>query len=185
MVAVLFVRKDSIYKKIPGCNCYDIEKNALNFHGGMPIIAHPPCRGWGTLRRMAKPVPGETELAIWVAYMIRQEGGILEHPGGSKLWDAIELPKENEGKDKYGGWTLRMPQFWWGHSANKDTRFYIVGIDRKNLPVIPFKLGEAPSVICHSHKCRRRPEIKCNERNRTPWNLATWLVKAARGIKNL
>ena len=43
-VAVLFARKDSIYKEFEQCDVYDIERNALTFSGGIPIIAHPPCR---------------------------------------------------------------------------------------------------------------------------------------------
>ena len=32
-----------------GFDCWDIERNALNWPGGNPIVAHPPCRAWGQL----------------------------------------------------------------------------------------------------------------------------------------
>ena len=63
-VAALFVRRDSVYKKIPGVDCYDIDRDARTFPGGMPIVAHPPCRTWGKYRHRAKAPDGEHELAI-------------------------------------------------------------------------------------------------------------------------
>jgi hypothetical protein len=59
-VSALFVRKDSIYKEL-GVDCWDAERNALNWPGGNPLIAHPPCRAWGQLSHWAKPLPGEKE----------------------------------------------------------------------------------------------------------------------------
>ena len=62
-VAVLFARADSIYKSMPGCDVYDIERDARTWPGGAPVVAHPPCRSWGKFAHMAKPRPGERELA--------------------------------------------------------------------------------------------------------------------------
>ena len=36
----------SIYKTMPGVDAYDRLRDALTFSGGMPVIAHPPCRAW-------------------------------------------------------------------------------------------------------------------------------------------
>lgn len=33
-VAILFARADSVYKTLPGCDVYDIERDALTFPGG-------------------------------------------------------------------------------------------------------------------------------------------------------
>ena len=43
-VAVLFARADSIYKTLPGCDVYDIKRDARTWPGGCPVVAHPPCR---------------------------------------------------------------------------------------------------------------------------------------------
>jgi hypothetical protein len=76
----LFVRKDSIYKEL-GVDCWDAERNALNWPGGNPLIAHPPCRAWGQLSHWAKPLPGEKELAIWSIEKYENLGVYLSIPG--------------------------------------------------------------------------------------------------------
>lgn len=43
-VAVLFARTDSVYRSLPDVEVYDIERDARTFAGGMPVVAHPPCR---------------------------------------------------------------------------------------------------------------------------------------------
>ena len=43
MIAILFARKDSVYKAMPGLDVYDFERDALTWPGGAPLIAHPPC----------------------------------------------------------------------------------------------------------------------------------------------
>lgn len=65
LVAALFVRRDSIYKALPGVDAFDFDRNALSFAGGMPVVAHPPCRSWGRLRAFVTPAPGERDLAIF------------------------------------------------------------------------------------------------------------------------
>ncbi len=47
VVSVLFARSDSIYKTLDGCDVWDIERNALSWPGGNPVVAHPPCQRWG------------------------------------------------------------------------------------------------------------------------------------------
>lgn len=126
-VAALFVRADSIYKTMPQVDAWDIDRDARAFDGGMPVVAHPPCRAWGRLRRFASPRPDERNLARLAVALVRECGGVLEHPAGSLLWPAQSLPPPGAGADAFGGWTLAAPQMWWGHRAEKATWFYIVG----------------------------------------------------------
>lgn len=188
-VAVLFARSDSVYKTIQGCDVWDMGRDARKWPGGCPVVAHPPCRAWGRLRGLANPRPDEKELAVFAVAQVRKFGGVLEHPEASTLWPAQGLPNPGE-VDCFGGWTLPVLQFWWGHRAEKATRLYIVGCSRANVPEIPFALGEAPCV-CGSSGRRRgggrlhkgdlgwRPEITKAEREGTPPDLARWLVDLA------
>ena len=86
MYIALFVREDSSYKARAGWDAYDVGRDALSYSDLFPVVCHPPCRAWGRLSHMAHNVrEGEAELALWSIDKIRQNGGILEHPAGSRL----------------------------------------------------------------------------------------------------
>ncbi len=189
-VAALFVRQDSVYKQMPGVDAWDAERDARMFAGGCPVVAHPPCRAWGQLRKLANPRPDEKALALFAVEQVRRCGGVLEHPKASTLWPVAGLP-EPMATDEFGGWTLPIDQCWWGHRARKATRLYIVGCLPGDVPQLPMLLGE-PGFICGSSGRRRdgsrlhkgdagwRPEITKAEREHTPEALAAWLVELAR-----
>lgn len=191
-VAALFCRSDSIYKSLPGVDVYDIDRNALTFDQPLPVIAHPPCRAWGQLRKLANPRPGEKELAIFAVDTVRKNGGVLEHPRSSTLWPALDLPLPGS-FDDFGGWTFPIFQSWFGHKADKPTYLYIVGLLPSDLPDFPLSLGSA-LYVCGSPGRRLdgsrlhkgdpgwRPEITKAEREHTPPALANWLVSIARSI---
>lgn len=176
MVSVLFARSDSIYKTLPDCDVWDFERDALKWPGGNSIVAHPPCRAWGQLSHMANPRDGEKELAVWSIDQIRQWGGVLEHPAKSKLWPFLNLPLPGR-LDQFGGFSVWISQFWFGHKADKATLLYVAGCKPEDLPPIPFTLGEPPFVVASTSK--RRPEITKAEREATPLLLAKWLVELA------
>jgi hypothetical protein len=186
-IAVLFARADSIYKSIEGCDVWDIERNALNWPGGCPVVAHPPCRAWGRLSHMAKPRPGEKDLARWAVDRVRQWGGVLEHPNASRLWADKQLPKPGD-TDSFGGFTYPIHQNWFGHRAEKATLLYIVGCTASDLPRIPYVMGTATHVIASSTAKQNRkhpqfrPEVTRSEREHTPPVLAQWLVDLARTL---
>lgn len=189
-VAVLYVRRDSIYKDIDGCDCWDAERDARNWPGGMPCVCHPPCRAWGVLSHMANPRPGEHHLARIAIWQIRENGGVLEHPIGSKLWKDQDLP--DIGKyDRWGGWTMAIPQRWFGHPMEKLTKLYICGCKPGQLPPIPYTMEPAT----HAMGGKWLPDIKKRQardgsiredarkgkiREGTPPDFAKWLVDVAR-----
>jgi hypothetical protein len=172
-VAVLFARQDSIYKSMPGCDVYDIDRDARTWQGGAPIVAHPPCRAWGQLSHMAKPRADEKDLARYAVAQIRKWGGVLEHPVKSKLWPDQSLPSCGM-RDAFGGWTLVIPQNWFGHRAEKMTALYIVGVEPCDMPALPLVLGRASHVIAsstarqHRGHPQFRPEVTKPEREHTP-----------------
>lgn len=180
-VTALFTRQDSIYKTL-GIECYDIERDALTWEGGNACIAHPPCRAWGRLRKFAKPRPGEKELAIWAVEMVRENGGVLEHPESSTLWKELQLPKGSE-RDKWGGYTLSIDQHWFGHEARKRTWLYIAGCAPKDIPPYDIMWQLPGKVVSNSKRKGEtgwRPELAKSERERTPPKLAKWLIETAR-----
>ena len=177
-VVVLYARSDSIYKTLPGCDVWDAERDARNYRGKEPVVAHPPCGPWGRLRAFCKH-PEQKDLARHAVRIVRENGGVLEHPAGSTLWEDQSLP-EPGAKDKWGGWTMTAPQWWWGHRAEKASRFYIVGCDAKDLPEIPMRLGEPTHVIQSRKRRDYRPHVTKPEREHTPVELAKWLLEVAR-----
>ena len=187
-VAVLFARADSVYKTLPDVDVYDMERDARTYDGPWPVVAHPPCRAWGRLRHMANPRADERNLARLAVALVREFGGVLEHPAASTLWPAQQLPEPGQ-RDAFGGWTLPISQNWWGHRAAKATRLYVVGCEPSDAPTPPLVLGEAEAVCGTSGRRTdgtrntRRPEISKDEREHTPPELATWLVELASRCK--
>lgn len=180
-VAVLFARADSIYKEIPWVDVYDAQRDARTYDGPYPVVAHPPCRAWGRLRKFARPRPDERNLGRLAVALVREFGGVLEHPAGSTLWGAQRLPMPASGeRDQYGGWTLAAPQKWWGHKAEKSTWFYIVGCAHGDVPDLPIVLGDATHVVQSRKRHDYRPHISKAEREHTPQPLAQWLIELAR-----
>ncbi len=180
-VAVLFARADSVYKTLPECDVYDIERDARTYDGPLPVVAHPPCRAWGGFAMFAKPRPDERSLARLAVALVREFGGVLEHPARSALWPAQKLPEPGQ-RDQWGGWTLPIDQHWWGHRAQKRTRLYICGCEPADIPDMPMKLGRAEYVVGDVGRATRgddRPEITKAEREHTPLELARWLVDLA------
>lgn len=138
-IAVLFARRDSAYKNDKCFDVYDFDRDARTFCKKMPVLAHPPCRAWGQLSHMANPREGEKELAYFALSQVRLNGGVLEHPAGSRLWQEASLPFEGFLIDDFGGFTIEIDQYDFGHVARKRTKLYICGIDKSELPALPPK----------------------------------------------
>lgn len=181
VAAVLFARKDSRYKNLVGYDVYDIDRDARTFEGKLPVIAHPPCRAWGRLSHMANPRPDEKDLAYFALEKVRANGGVLEHPKGSKLWKEANLPKPDEPSDEYGGFTILVDQYNFGHVARKWTHLYIVGIDKADLPPIPTREGTPWKTICGITGQRGR---RCTqyEREYTPDLLIDFLTEICKKV---
>jgi hypothetical protein len=171
-VAVLCARARSVYHTLPGCDVFTAERDAFTFAGGSPVVAHPPSRLFGKLKHFAKSADEETErfLAVFCADQVRRCGGVLEHPAQSVLWEMAGLPQP--GQPTREGFTLALPQWWFGHLGEKLTWLFFAGIARGDLPEIPFRLDSQ----------ERRPveNLSIRQREATPVALAEWLVETAR-----
>lgn len=175
--AVLFARRDSIYKTLD-CDVWDEDRDARKWPGGAPVVVHPPCRLWSKLAPLSKAPIEEKQLAIFAVAKVREFGSVLEHPAHSKLWECLVIPGERlpaPGKrDSFGGFTISVPQWWWGHKAEKMTWLYVCRL-LGHLPEMPFKLGEATHVVSSGYARFRgdrgrsmKPEVSKREREAPP-----------------
>jgi len=181
-VSVLFARSDSIYKTIDGCDVWDADRDARNWPGGSPVVAHPPCRTWGSLKTKAKAPAGEKHLALFALAMVRQYGGVLEHPWQSDLRAQPDMPAVGR-RDVWGGWILPIRQHWFGHKAIKRTMLYICGCEPREIPTMPMELGEASHTVglwSGRDRDNCKPGLPKSEFDKTPPALAEWLVELAR-----
>lgn len=187
-VSILFVRADSIYKTMPGTDCYDIQRDAKTFAGGTPVIVHPPCRTWSSLAPcVTRAKPGEKALAPWAVEQVRKWGGVLEHPAGSKLWAYCKLPPAGGLPDEHGGICLLVDQWHWGHRARKPTRLYIVGA--ASIPAMPVRVGKPTHCVTQGKGVRVGhpkflPRVPDWEREATPPAFAEWLIRLAASCKH-
>lgn len=184
MTTVLFTRSDSVYLSLD-CDCWDIHRNARNYSGSGPVIAHPPCRQWGRFKNLAHKDEGEKELARAAVRYIRFHGGVLEHPENSSLWQQMGMPLPGRGHDVHMGWTLSVDQSWWGHRARKRTWLYIVGVGPKSIP--PWPLRDEPVTRCVAPSKKNTKGLKTiskKERDATPLEFAKYLISIVELIKS-
>jgi hypothetical protein len=169
MTIVLFTKENSIYEQL-GCECYGKERNALTYTGDKPVIAHPPCRAWGTMKHWAKPEIGEKELALWAFDLVNKNGGILEHPLRSELWKTVNTST---------GHLFPINQLDFGHVCTKPTMLYISGLQTlSSLPTIPLTFKQ-PTHKIQSMKSEFGRKLKWankNQREGTPEKLAQWMI---------
>jgi len=179
VTTVLFTQEKSIYLQL-GCDCWDIHRDARNYAGSDPVIAHPPCRTWSKMKSLAKPNPAETELALMAIDIVRKNGGVLEHPKGSGLFTQGYLPLPGK-PDPHGGFSICVDQFWWGHLCKKPTLLYIVGVKQSELPAIPYSLDCVTRFIASSKATRhtKMKHISKAGRSATPIEFAKWLIQVA------
>lgn len=172
-VAVLCTRRRSVYLAFPGVECYGEDRDCRSYGGPWPVVAHPPCRGWGRLRTFARVAPGELELAPFCLTQARTWGGVLEHPAGSRLWRefGMPIPGVDKSVDSFGGFSVSVCQGDWGHRALKWTWLYVVGMDLDRLPSMPIARRDAVGQVQLMHR---------GEREGTPVRFAMWLVEVAR-----
>jgi hypothetical protein len=136
MIAALFVETDGSYFNLPGVDPWDEKRDARQYPGSYPVIAHPPCQRWGkfwagqplhiklTGQRKIKGDDGgcfESALAS-----VRKYGGVIEHPYQSHAWAHFGLNKPSRKggwikADEFGGWTCCVEQGRYGHYARKPT----------------------------------------------------------------
>lgn len=169
MVQALYIDPRGPYPALLGReNCWDEKRDARLYAGPESVVAHPPCGPWGALRHLYRG--NEHDCAPRAVAQVHAYGGVLEHPRGSKLWEAAGLPKPGEWSD-YNGFTVEVDQCAWGHVARKRTWLYIVGLSRAEV-LSEVRTGGTP--VPEGIKVR-----SAQQRRRTPPAFAEWLVSLA------
>ena len=46
-IAALYVEEDGPYSQIDGVDAWGVTRDARQYDGPYPVIAHPPCKRWG------------------------------------------------------------------------------------------------------------------------------------------
>lgn len=182
------------YVRLPGVDCWGFAakngstdqpdmfaktRDAREYWGPSPVVAHPPCGPWGRFWCNYKGGEGAKSCAPRAVEQVRAFGGVLEHPSASHLWKHCSLPKPGEPADAFGGWTLEVEQVDWGHPCRKKTWLYIVGVGPERVPERP-----PPGVPSHVMVRLLRngndlPELSKSRRHLTPPAFARWLVRLA------
>lgn len=174
-VAALCVSGRSIYNHLPGVVAYDSRRDARTFSGGMPVVAHPPCRLWSrNLSHQAKAENPEAEknLGRWYVEQVLRCGGVLEHPAHSKLFEDCNLPLPNCRTGDPFLFTLYVEQCWFGYATPKPTWVLVSGVPLHQVEAMPFSLGA----------CRHdaMSGLSQSARARSVQPFAQWLCQTAR-----
>jgi hypothetical protein len=186
MIQALYIDPRGPYPRLLGReNCWDEARDARLYEGPGPVVAHPPCGPWGALRHLYRG--NEHDCAPRAVAQVHAYGGVLEHPRGSKLWEAAGLPKPGEWSD-YNGYTIEVDQCAWGHVARKRTWLYIVGLSREIVEA-EIRTGGTPTHwtsggrTSSSRQGSPVPEgikvCSAQQRRRTPIAFAEWLISIA------
>lgn len=150
VIAALYVQKDGCYSGLKGVDPWDKERDARQYSGPHPIVAHPPCERWGRFWHGSTRKPHQFELGAddgcfeAALAAVRRWGGILEHPCDSQAWEAFGLNAPVRGggwipADFCGGWTCYVEQGFYGHISRKPTWLYAMG---RNLPELRWGIGK-------------------------------------------
>ncbi len=132
-IAALFVETNGAYFDLQGIDPWDVRRDARNYKGPHPVVAHPPCSRWCRLAGLVEARWGHKRgddggcFASALA-SVRHYGGVLEHPAYTDAWKAFGLPKPNRHggwtRANCGGYTCHVEQGRYGHVAKKATWLY-------------------------------------------------------------
>lgn len=149
-VAALYVETNGCYFGLPDVDPWDEARDARQYAGPWPVVAHPPCQRWGRFWHGSTRKPHQFKLGddggcfASALESVRRFGGVIEHPAHSHAWRVFGLnaPKQGAGwqkADDMGGWTCYVEQGHYGHESRKPTWIYA---NRCRLPELNWSRGE-------------------------------------------
>lgn len=194
-VAALYVETNGAYYGLPHVDPWDISRDARNYAGPWPVVAHPPCQLWGAMACVNYARwggdhnrPGNDGGCFAAALTaVRKYGGVLEHPAKTKAWGAHGLARPvgigwQLAID--GGWVCEVWQSAYGHRANKATWLYYHG---ENPPheLRWERLKGTHQIGFHDQrgKAANKPTLGKREANATPLEFRDALISLARSAR--
>ena len=195
MIAALYVQPNGCYVGIDGVDPWDESRDARNYAGPWPVVAHPPCQRWGALGAASYARwggehnrPGNDGGCFGAALSaVRQWGGVLEHPAKSRAWDAYGLPKPH-GSGWSGGpreWVCEVWQSAYGHRASKATWLFAVSDERPR--ELDWRRPRGTHQIGFQDqrgKSRNKPTLPRAEASATPPAFRDALIAVARSSRS-
>lgn len=190
-IAALYVEKHGCYANVRNIDLWCIKRDARNYSGPHPVVAHPPCQLWGALAAVnyarwggEHNKPGndggcfESALAC-----VRKYGGVLEHPAKSRAFANFGIGRPvgvGWQRTFCGGWVCEVWQSAYGHRANKATWLYYFGVSA------PFEMDWSRPVGSHQigfydqrGKLANKPTLGKKEANATPLLFRDALLRLA------
>lgn len=190
-VAALYVETNGCYFGLDGVDPWDAERDARQYDGPHPVVAHPPCQRWGALAAVNYARwggdhnrPGNDNGCFASALAaVRRFGGVLEHPAKSRAFAAHGLPTppfRGWQRCDDGGWVCEVWQSAYGHRANKATWLYAFGVTP---PTLDWRrVTGTHQVGFHDQRgpARNKPTLSRREAAATPAAFRETLLSIAR-----
>ena len=179
IAAALYVEPDGCYSKMSQVDMWPASRDARNYTGPYPVVAHPPCQLWGAMAKVnytrwggEHNRPGNDGGCFASALAaVNRWGGVLEHPAKTRAWAAHELERPvGIGWQRSGdGWVCEVWQSAYGHRANKATWLYYRG-DNEPLDMIWDRPIGTHQVGFYDQrgKAANKPTLSKREANATP-----------------
>lgn len=179
-VSALYVDSRGPYPKL-GLDCWDLKRDARNYTGPNPVVAHPPCGSWSKFAKINQKrwgvMVGDDSGCFLFAYLnLLKFGGVLEHPKHSIAWDHFSLRTPVRGKwlEDDLGWVTEVSQSAYGCKARKQTWLFATGKR-------PLDLDWSDPRGTHQvgYFDRVKPVLSKREASETPIEFAKILIKIA------
>lgn len=192
-IAALYVQTGGAYFGLPGVDPWDEPRDARNYGGPHPVVAHPPCNRWCqqayvNQARYGHRVGDDGGCFAAALAAVRAFGGALEHPAKSHAWKAFGLvrPPTAGGwaPTGDGGFVCHVEQCHYGHAARKATWLLVYGVPRGSLPDLTWGPGKATAIIS-SDGPRSRYSVRQlgkKEASATPAPFKEILLSIARSV---
>jgi hypothetical protein len=195
VIAALYVQPGGVYYDLDDVDPWGPPRDAREYAGPDPVVAHPPCQVWCRLAGLVEArwghKRGEDGGKFKAALAaVRRWGGVLEHPAFSDAWKAFDLNRPTTGggwvnADFVGGWTCYVEQGRYGHRAKKATWLYMCGGEPPLLDFghEPHQRSEALVSWCgnRTFAFSDRPRLSSKEASSTPLGFRDILLDIARG----